>query len=825
MESISRISSLLETARDLTLEAASSASAVRASSARGLSSGGSSARPIPPQALKKLLDSRNERDVLDGLRKVISLMYRSQPTLEYFSAVIKNIASPSLPVKKLVYIYLVAHAESAPDLALLSINTIQKSLSDTSPAVRALALRVMSAMRVPVISQIVSLAIKKGAADMSPVVRRTAALAAPKCRALDPAGTGPQLREVLAGLLGDRNTLVVGAAAMAVLDVCPDNTDILHKHYRALTRKLVDMDEWGQLATLRLLTGYARRCFPRRTAKVGKRGKGGKTGFYDDDEGSSAVEDGDEDSTTTTTEVDPDLDLLLKACRPLLHSRNAAVVVAVARAYLHLAPGERIDGSVVGPLVALLRGDADIQQLALRNIVAVCLAQPAAFMPYTTRFLVRATDPPEVWRPKLEVLTLVFPHCASAAAKGLILAELEHFSRARARPALVREAVRALGRCAQSCAGPDDTTTSQRCLRLLLRKVGGSPSSGVAPEGEDPAVVAEALTVIRHLIQADPSSHAPTVVRLAKNLDSTTDPHARASIIWLVGEFAGLVGSADDDIAPDVLRILVRGFADEAEAAKLQIVLLAAKVYVLHLNRTADIQQEKKDEERDAEHPIAMLWRYVLLLARYDTSYDLRDRARLYKALLSGPGAASTQLATLLLLAPKPVPRAPGPSEARRSFTLGSASLALADQGIGARGLQGYEDLPDWVAEGREPDPRLRDEAPAEQDRAGGRRRDVPAAERLDSAARAAAAGGATGTGGETTGKPNGVAANAREKTLDDWLAESEDDSEETESGEEEESGEDDSEDDNDEDEEDEDEDEDEEESDDEQEEHHRLVK
>lgn len=72
------------------------------------------------------------------------MMYRSQKTLPLFSSVVKNVASPNLEIKKLVYIYLIHHAEQEPDLALLSINTIQKSLSDTNPQVRALALRTMS---------------------------------------------------------------------------------------------------------------------------------------------------------------------------------------------------------------------------------------------------------------------------------------------------------------------------------------------------------------------------------------------------------------------------------------------------------------------------------------------------------------------------------------------------------------------------------------------------------------------------------------------------------------------------------------------------------
>lgn len=53
----------LSTARDLTLEAARDASNARRTPTR----------PLPSAQLKKLLDSRSERDVLEGLRRVVTV--------------------------------------------------------------------------------------------------------------------------------------------------------------------------------------------------------------------------------------------------------------------------------------------------------------------------------------------------------------------------------------------------------------------------------------------------------------------------------------------------------------------------------------------------------------------------------------------------------------------------------------------------------------------------------------------------------------------------------------------------------------------------------
>lgn len=686
------------------------------------------------------------------------MVYQNKPCLPYFSSVVKNVANPNLEVKKLVYIYLLHYAEADPDLALLSVNAIQKSLSDQNPQVRALALRTMSGMRVPVISQIVSLAIKRGIGDMSPHVRKAAALAIPKCYSLDP-NTLPQLLDYISTLLGDKQYFVVGPAVQAFLEICPDRIDLIHKHYRSLVKKLVDMDEWSQLATLKLLLFYSRLCFSRKTKHVTKVNK---KGFYEDEP----------DETVETGEVvqllDPDLELFLKACRPLLQSRSSAVIVAVTSCFLYLGTSEYLQASV-GPLIGLMRGPPEVQEVALCNIVLVPLSAPALFVPYASHFLLRAQDSPQIWRLKIELLTLIFPH-AALHLKSVILSELEHFSHS-ADIELIRESVRAIGRCAQS-----DPKNAHRCFQVLLNQISAF----------DNILVSEVLTVMRHLIQQDPTSHRKTVVRLARNLDKTTSPEARATIIWLVGEFANL--DPDNNIAPDVLRILLKGFADESEVAKQQIVLLAAKVYLLFLQKeSGNVSSEKDDttasqdggaevanNTANLDHPIPKLWAYAQLLARYDTSYDLRDRARLFKALLANP--QSIQLAALLLLAPKPVPHSPSPSESRKGLMLGSTTLVLGKDVAGVLGLPGYERLPDWVEEGREPDATLRDTADGGEKEeyvpmAARQAATVAASRRLDEAVKEQGLEKVV-AGGSTRSKP---------RTLDDWLAESEEEEEEEE--------------------------------------------
>jgi len=88
-------------------------------------------------------------------------MSMGKDVAELFPDVVMAIVCKSLELKKLVYMYMIRYADVKQDLALLSINTFQKDLSDANQLIRAQALRVMSSIRVPMITQLVLLAIKK----------------------------------------------------------------------------------------------------------------------------------------------------------------------------------------------------------------------------------------------------------------------------------------------------------------------------------------------------------------------------------------------------------------------------------------------------------------------------------------------------------------------------------------------------------------------------------------------------------------------------------------------------------------------------------------
>ena len=129
--------------------------------------------------VRRLLDSKFPQEKLHGMKSLFGMAALNQGVTIFFPDVVKNVTVENLEVKKLVYMYLVRYAGEQPDLALLSVNSFQRDLSDSNALIRALALRVMAAVRVPLIRPLMLMSIQKCAADPSAHVRKTVAHALP----------------------------------------------------------------------------------------------------------------------------------------------------------------------------------------------------------------------------------------------------------------------------------------------------------------------------------------------------------------------------------------------------------------------------------------------------------------------------------------------------------------------------------------------------------------------------------------------------------------------------------------------------------------------
>lgn len=651
------------------------------------------------EELRALIDNptNSEREAAEGMKFLLASISKGRDVSSLYPSVAKLVVTPNQEIKKMVYIYLVHYAEVEPEAALLAINTLKKELSNTNQLVRANALRTMSSIRVRIIAQLVGLAVKQASTDSSPYVRKAAAHAVPKLVSLDPDQEEPMLA-VMETLLNDNATMVLGSAVTSFNEVCPNEFGLIHRNFRKLCGLLADLDEWGQISTLHMLTRYARTQFldpdqERRQKSREERSKNTRTEGESDE--SSDDEDGDVFASTNEAMLDPDHRLLLKSALPLLQSRNTGVVMAVATMYHYLAP--RMDQvKIAKSLIRILHTRKEAKYVILNGILTFVENNPDMFRPHLSDFFVESTEPVYIRKIKIDIVTLL----ANEGNISRILREFKIYVSQEDKD-FVKATIQAIGRCAMLL--PEVTETCMHCLTSLI----GTHSEGA---------VAEAIVVIKKLLQVGqggghdslaassssgthtPSSkhrhhkhsngtstpdekkkpkYADVIKHMAKLLDTVQNAQARASIAWIISEHVSQLKS----IAPDVLRKLAKSFPNEDLLVKLQTLNLGVKLYLTNPEQTT------------------LLFQYVLNLAKYDTSYDLRDRARLIRRIIFNPANKADTLhehAAQLFITKKPVPSmdiiTPTDSEGQYFFP-GSFSSLLGHTAYG------YLRVPTWTTE------------------------------------------------------------------------------------------------------------------------------
>ncbi|GCB68344.1 hypothetical protein scyTo_0005287 [Scyliorhinus torazame] len=560
--------------------------------------------------LHQMLESNKDSLKLEAMKRIVGMIAKGKNASELFPAVVKNVASKNIELKKLVYVYLVRYAEEQQDLALLSISTFQRALKDPNQLIRASALRVLSSIRVSIIVPIMMLSIKEAASDLSPYVRKTAAHAIQKLYSLDAEQKEP-LVEIIEKLLKDKSTLVAGSVVMSFEEVCPERIDLIHKNYRKLCNLLVDVEEWGQVVIINMLTRYARTQFLSPWKEEELLDESNEKTFYDSDE--------DQNKNGVAAKqpyvMDPDHRLLLRNTKPLLQSRNAAVrivVMGVAQLYWHLAPKSEVN-IVAKSLVRLLRSHSIPRvAFALNTLSILCCFK---------RFITLDVITPNSYS--------VFPQV------GQYLEEVAEYYRTA-------------------------------CITFSM--------------STEENVVAESVVVIKKLLQTQPSQHSEIIKHMAKLLSNITVSMARASILWLIGEYCERVPK----IAPDVLRKVAKSFTNEEEIVKLQILNLGAKLYLTNPKQTK------------------LLMQYILNVAKYDQNYDIRDRTRFIKQLIvpNEKSGALSKYAKKIFLVQKPAPILESPFKDRDRFQLSTLSHTLNTK------ASGYLELPDWPQTA--PDPSVR---------------------------------------------------------------------------------------------------------------------
>jgi len=452
------------------------------------------------------------------------------------------------------------------------VNTFCKDASDPNPLIRALAIRTMSCIRVMQITEYLTQPLAMCLKDTDPYVRKTAAVAVAKLYDINPeAVVGQGFLDTLRELLADSNPMVVSNAVAALSEISEASAEKerVFKVDGAILAKLLaalnEATEWGQVFILDSLAKYTPR-----------------------------------DSR--------DAETICERVSVRFNHSNSAVVLSAVKVVLLALPyitNQDLVRAYVKklspPLVTLLSSgkDPEIQYVALRNINLIVQKQPEVLANEVKILFAKYNDPIYVKLEKLELMVML----ATERNIDVVLSEFREYA-TMVDVEFVRKSVRAIGRCAIKLEG-----AAERCVQVLLELIQTKVSY----------VVQEAVVVIKDIFRKYPNKYESIIATLCDNLETLDEPEAKASMIWIIGEYADRI-----DNAAELLDRFLEGFTDESSAVQLQLLTAVVKLFL----------KKPKDTQ-------AMVQRILTKATQEVDNPYLRDRGFMYWRLLSADPEAA----------------------------------------------------------------------------------------------------------------------------------------------------------------------------------------
>ncbi|KAK0273650.1 beta-adaptin [Friedmanniomyces endolithicus] len=460
----------------------------------------------------------------ESIQKTIMAMTLGKDVSALFPDVLKNIATPDLAQKKLVYLYLMNYAKTHPDLCILAVNTFVQDSEDPNPLVRAIAIRTMGCIRVDKMVDYMEEPLRKTLKDESPYVRKTAALCVAKLFDLNPALCIENgFLETLQEMIGDSNPMVVANSVTALAEItetAPETRALVvtSQTLKKLLLALNECTEWGRITILSTLADYR---------------------AQDTKEAEHVCE-----------RVSPQFQ----------HVNPSVVLAAVKVVFIHMQhiENQQLHATYLKkmspPLVTLISSQPEVQYVALRNIDLLLQKQPGILEKEMRVFFCKYNDPPYLKLTKLEIMVRI----ANSTNADQLLAELKEYAM-EVDMDFVRRAVRAIGQVAIKIEESAEKAVNV-LLELINTKIG--------------YVVQEVIIVIKDIFRRYPG-YEGIIPTLCQCIDELDEPNARGSLICIVGEYAEKISNAGD-----ILAGFVDGFNEEFTQTQLQILTAVVKLFL-----------------------------------------------------------------------------------------------------------------------------------------------------------------------------------------------------------------------------------------------------
>lgn len=332
------------------------------------------------------------------------------------------------------------------------------------------------------------------------------------------------------------------------------------------------------------------------------------------------------DSLAKYTPAEPrEAEGIIERVTPRLQHANSAVVMSAVKVILsymdvmgsagtpgggaHAESLRALTRKLAPPLVTLLNSEAEIQYVALRNINLIVQKRPSILENEIKVFFCKYNDPIYVKMEKLEIIIKL----VSERNIDQVLLELKEYA-TEVDVDFVRKSVSAIGRCAVKLE-----RAAERCIGVLLELI----------QTKVNYVVQESVIVIKDIFRRYPNRYESIIATLCDNLDTLDEPQAKASMIWIIGEYAERIDNADE-----LLDTFLETFEEEDPAVQLQLLTATVKCFLKNPEETQDMVQRVLDlATEESDNP------------------DLRDRGFIYWRLLS----TDPEAAKLVVLGDKPV--------------------------------------------------------------------------------------------------------------------------------------------------------------------------
>eukprot|EP00871_Galdieria_phlegrea_P003053 jgi/Galph1/3749/GphlegSOOS_G2439.1 len=379
------------------------------------------------------------------------------------------------------------------------------------------------------------------------------------------------------------------------------------------------MDEWSQIVAVHILLFYARKHFKKPKGFDHIEPMKQPVSIQKNEE---MVDDVFESKAQEESDIDEDLELLLKETDYLFLSRNPAVVLATTALFFHLAPFQLFLQKAVDPLLRLMSSSADIQYIVLQYILFIAALEPNYLLQYFSVFYLSSRDVSYVREMKLRVLRFITlkatveqlePHTSK------LMAELNFYLQTEENK-LASAVADIFGILGERCL-----SWSALCVKVLAR---------IASQSTSNVIVSKVMSVLRHLIQKNPSEYSHILCQLCLLLmeNKIAASTAKTHVIWLVGEYRKLLPYK---LPIEIFRICCKSYVNESNEVKLQTMILGAKLVACSQNKPSLVNgsQQQLDSKEFHFDYCHQLLEYIIQVSKYDADYDVRDQARLFEVL------------------------------------------------------------------------------------------------------------------------------------------------------------------------------------------------